>query len=627
MTAGFESTQPLLTILSMIVGGIFSLLFAQRARIPSILPLLIVGVVLGPRGVGLVRPEVFQSNLTTYISLLAALVLFEGGTSLKKDQLRHISGPVRNLLTLGAAVTWIGGTVAARALLTPSWGVAVLFGALLIVTGPTVIAPILRRVPVRERLHNVLKWEAILVDPIGVVAAVVAFEFFLAPRGNLGESLALFGGRLALGGALGALAGLVITVVPRKSRLFRFEGDEYGGLFVLAVVLFFFGISNLMLPETGLVVATLAGIFAGNASFPSKEEILGFARQLTHFALSVLFILLAANIPIEDMGRWALRSTALLGIMIVLVRPAAALLSLRGKQGLPWNEALFVSFFAPRGIVTAALASLFAATLEKQSPTDTAYFLPSAFFVVVGSILFYTLTSPWFSRALGVREAAGKDVAIVGANPLGLLLARELRREDIAAVFIDTTPGACDIARREGFPAHVGSGFNAKFLVSLDLKGIGQMVALTPNDEANMLSCRAFFPLLGKARVFRLWGTRDRWEELSSAGYDPANGRPLLLPPRENLTSIFEELEKKRARVARRTTESEWTLSPQSLHEMGVTWPLYVVVKGNIVFPQPDAALPAGSTLVYITFSNSRFAEFLKLFRFKSDEPEHPPTA
>jgi NhaP-type Na+/H+ or K+/H+ antiporter len=607
--------QPLLTILFMIVGGVACLLLAHRARIPSILFLLCAGIGLGPHFAGLVQPEVFRSNLSTYIALLAALVLFEGGTSLKKDQFRDVSGMVRNLLSTGVLVTWAGVTLAVHGLLGAPWRVAVLFGALMIVTGPTVVGPILQRVRVREQLHNVLKWEAILVDPLGVVTAVVAFELLHLNEVGLVGGLGLFVARLVLGTLLGLAAGAVITVSLRKSRFLRFEGDEFGGLFMLAAVLFFFGVSDVILSETGLVVVTVAGIYVGNSVFPGKEEILRFGRQLTLFSLSILFVLLSSGIPVGDLALWAKPSGWLLVVMIFLIRPLSVLASSWGGGRMPWRETVFISLLAPRGIVSAALASLFAVALVEQKIPGTDFFLPAAFFVIVGTIVFYAVVSPWAARLLGVREAPGKNLVIVGANPLGRLLAAELLKDGMVSVFVDTNPQFCRKARKEGFSASLGSGFDAGRLESLDLKGIGRMVALTSNHEVNVLSCQAFSRFLGKEHTFRLWGGADTWESVHSPAYDATWGRPLLFPPADDQVSIWEELDEKKPSIERLTLETPLSLSPDSLAGNKITWPLYALVEGNVIFPQPDTPIPAGGVLVHLVFSDSTLSGFLGLFK------------
>ena len=607
--------QPLHTILFMIVGGVACLLLAQRTRIPSILFLLCAGIGLGPHFAGLVQPEVFQSNLSTYISLLAALVLFEGGTSLKKDQFREVSGIVRNLLSTGVLVTWAGVTLAVHELFGAPWSVAILFGSLMIVTGPTVVGPILQRVRVREQLHNALKWEAILVDPLGVVTAVVVFELLHLDHVGWMGGLGFFAARLILGTLLGLAAGVAITFPLRKSRLLRFEGDEFGGLYMLAAVLFFFGVSDVILSETGLVVATVAGIYVGNSAFPAKEEILRFGRQLTLFSLSVLFILLSSGIPVTDLALWAKPSGLLLVVMIFLVRPLSVLACAWGAGRMPWREMVFISFLAPRGIVSAALASLFAVGLVGQNIPGTAFFLPGAFFVIVGTIVFYATVSPWVARWLGVREAPGKNLVIVGANPLGRLLATELRKDGVVSVFVDTNPHYCRKARKDGFSASLGSGFDAGRLESLDLKGIGRMVALTSNHEVNVLACQAFSRFLGKENIFRLWGGGDTWESVHSPMYDTSWGRPLLFPPADDQSSIWEELDEKKLSLERMALEGPLTLSPDSLAEKKITWPLYAVVEGEVVFPQPDTPIPAGSALVHLGFSDSKLSGFLSLFK------------
>ncbi|MBP9865240.1 MAG: sodium:proton antiporter, partial [Candidatus Omnitrophica bacterium] len=381
--------QPLLTIIGTIAAGIFSLILANKARLPSILFFLTSGILLGPSFANLIQPGVFSTNFPQYISILVALILFEGGMSLKTSQLKEISRPLRGLLTLGVMVTIVLISVFTHFLTQMSWSKSILFGAVMVVTGPTVVIPILHRVRVKENLHNILKWESILIDSIGVILAVVLFEILVSHGGGLGEALLMFIGRFCLGGFLGLLCGFLMVTALRDKKLLLLEGDELGGLFVLSMVLLFFGLSEMILPESGLVSATVAGLYFGNQKFPQKEEISRFKQQITLFALSGLFILLSANVPVGKIKTVYFEGSLLLCFMIFVVRPISVFLSTQGDSRLQFKDKFFLSFMAPRGIVSASLASLFAIQFEERALTGRGVFLPLAFFVITGSIVFY----------------------------------------------------------------------------------------------------------------------------------------------------------------------------------------------------------------------------------------------
>ena len=593
--------QPLSTLVLTIAGGIFSLILAEKSRIPSILYLLLFGILLGPEGVNLIQPKVFQpANFPHYISIMVALILFEGGASLKFSQFREVSGTVKNLLSVGLITTLTGVAAAAHFAAGLSWAKAVLLGSIMVVTGPTVVIPILHRIRVKENLHNILKWEAILIDPLGVVISVVLFEFLLSEHVGIWASLGMLGGRFALGIALGLAAGFLIILGLTKQWLLRLEGEELGGLFVLAVVLLFYGISEWLMPHSGLVAATTAGLIAGNRKFAFKDQIFHFESQVTLFALSALFILLSSNIPARATQRIMGEGLVLLFILVLVIRPLAVFLSTLKDKKLSFREKLFLSLLAPRGIVSASLASIFALSFEQKALTSRGVFLPLAFFLIAGTIVFYAATSPLVVRWLGVKEEEGNGVLIVGANPLGFFFADLLKQKGIPVTFLDTNPIFCSKAAQKGFPAHFGSGFDKEFLESLDLKGVGTMISLTPNHEVNVLSCQTLAEFLGRRKVYRLWDKTDSWETAAANTYDESWGKPLLATSALSSEELVEKLYIEKRPPASRTAQEQIKLTPENINRPDADCLLIAFSNGKPIFPAPNASLPAGSEIFYL---------------------------
>lgn len=595
--------QPLLTILVTVIAGVFSLILASKARLPSILYFLGCGIFLGPQFLNIIQPSVFRSNFPQYISISVALILFEGGMSLKIPQLKEISRALKGLLTLGVVTTLILVAVCTNALTDLSWKRSILFGAVMIVTGPTVVIPILQRIRIKEYLHNILKWEAILIDPLGVIIAVVLFELLVSHGVGVVQGMTFFVARFIVGTLLGLLCGWVMVTGLTKKNLLQFEGEELGGLFVLATVLLFYGASELILPESGLVAATVAGFYFGNKKFALKDKIVHFKEQITLFALSGLFILLSANVPVRKIQSVYFEGIILLALMIFVIRPLAVFISTYKDEKLSIRDKVFLSFMAPRGIVSASLASLFALQFEERALSGRGVFLPLAFSVIVGSILFYALFSGVIAKLLQVREEKGRGIAIVGANALGLLLAEELRKLNFPIKIIDMSPVLCQRARGLGFEAFCGSGFDKEFLEDIDLKGIVKLIAVTPNHAVNLLCCQAFSSYLSKKNVFRLWDMKESWESVAAVSFDESRGKPLWLRLGAGAQDKLQDWIEDKCYALRTEKKTQaLKLTPEVYKEFKDTVPLFAVVGQELFLLYPGANLPAGSEIRVLSY-------------------------
>lgn len=476
--------NPALTVALALVAGMLAQSLARHLRIPAIVLLLGSGVMLGPDGLDIVRPELLGDGLPMLVGFAVAIILFEGGLNLDWQRLRREGGVIRRLITLGAAVTALGGMLAAHLLLGWQWRPALLFGTLVIVTGPTVITPLLRRIKVRRNLETVLEAEGIFGDAVGAIVAVVTLEVLLAQSGD-SMALGVFGlpSRLLLGLALGGAGGLAIVGLLRVRRLVP---EGYENIFTLAIALALFQTSNAIIPETGIVTAIVAGLVVGNARTPVARELREFKEQLTIMMIGLLFVLLAADVRLREVAAlgWPGLATAL--ALMFLVRPLNILAS-TGGAGLTWREKAFLSWVAPRGIVAAAVSSLFGRSLAEAGVAGGEQLRALVFLVIALTVVAQGATTALVAGWLGVRRPSGVGYAILGAQPIGRLLGRLLGARGEPVVLIDANPDICREARQERFQVVQGNVLEETTLLASDLESRRAAIGVLPNEAVNLL--------------------------------------------------------------------------------------------------------------------------------------------
>lgn len=503
--------HPIVALPVIVALGLLAQLLAARWRIPAILPLLVIGFLLGPVTHVLTPGEVLTGQgLSLMTSLAIAIILFEGGLTLKVSDLSGHGKAVRRLISWGALVTWGLAAAAAHFITGLSWGVSVLFGALVIVTGPTVIAPLLRNIRPNARVSSVLRWEGILIDPIGALAAAIAFEWVRSETGNgaLSATFSHVASFVGVGTALGLLMGGLLMLVLRRDWL----PEHLVNPSVLAWVLLAFGLSDAFAPESGLLTVTIMGILLANSKLSQVESILHFKEEIVVILLSTIFVALAANIRTEALlGVFQPAPLLLLAAVVLLVRPASVLLSTMGTS-LNLREKLFISYVGPRGIVAAAISALFATRLQELGVPGAETLVTLVFAVIVGTVVLASLTAKPVAKALGVAEAEPDGYLIVGAHPLGRDIGTALQRAGAQVLLADTNLDNVRQARMSGLNAYYGSLLSAT-ANDVSLEGIGNLLALTSNDEANALSARKYVREFGKQHVFQL--LPDRTHERS----------------------------------------------------------------------------------------------------------------
>ena len=502
----------LLIGLAMILAmGVGAQWLSWRLRLPAILVLLLCGFIVGPiaqawRGTPWVNPnELFgEELLSPIVSVAVAIILFEGGLSLKLAELRLIGRIVRNLVTIGVATSWVLGATAAYFLIGLDGPLALLLGAILVVTGPTVIIPLLRQVRPSPQVGSVLKWEGMLIDPIGAMLAVLVFEW-ITTRSSTGHDHNATGALFAITatfftGTICALIGALLIVVPLR----RYWIPDYlQSPATLAVAVLAFAISNHFQAESGLLAVTVMGLILANQRYVTIQHIVEFKENLRVLLISSLFIILAARLEVNDLKQLNWGSFQFLLLTIVVIRPISVWLSTIGS-GWSWQKKLLVSAIAPRGIVAASVTSIFAIRLLNQDYTGAEQLVPHTFLVIVGTILFCALTSSPLARWLSLSTINPQGVLFVGAHDWARALANTLKNEGFEILMVDTNRDQVLTARMQGLNAIHGSILSEDVLDDLDLSEIRRVLAITANDQANALATLRLTEYVGREGAYQL---------------------------------------------------------------------------------------------------------------------------
>jgi CPA1 family monovalent cation:H+ antiporter len=506
--------------------GVAAQWLAWRLRLPSILLLLGFGVALGAVGL---NPDALLAEasgggseagpaiLFPIVSLAVAVVLFEGGLTLRLSELKQAGRDVLRLCTLAVAVSWGLTAVLAHFVMELDWGVAALIGAILVVTGPTVIGPLLRHIQPERRVGSVAKWEGIVVDPIGAVLAVLVFEVIMhGGRSSFPGMMLSLLMTAAVGCGVGLVTGVTLAELVRRYWI----PDALQGAFFLATALGVFALSNLAQRESGLVTVTVLGVYLANQQQASIRHVVEFKEHLVVLIISCLFIVLGSRLEFQSLLALKLEGLGFLAAMILVVRPASVFLATIGSR-LNWRERLFLALLAPRGIVAAAVTSVFALEIvrragsfperaELQALVPQAESLaPLTFLVIVGTVSVYGLTAGPLARRLKLAQPNPQGILFAGAERWIREVAQAIRQEGFAVLLVDTNYRNVSAARQAGIPAECASILSEHVQEELDLAGIGRLLALTPNDEVNTMAAREFAHQFGRANVYQLaaWDT------------------------------------------------------------------------------------------------------------------------
>ena len=526
----------LIDIATVIVLGIGAQWLAWRFRLPSILLLLVAGFVAGPV-LGLLSPEALQGDwVFAFVSVSIGIILFEGGLSLRLSELREVGTAVRNLLSVGVLVTWALTGTAAYFIVGFSVSLSVLIGAILTVTGPTVVVPLLRHIRPKGRVGTIAKWEGITIDPVGAILAVLVLEALIllhAPASAAGQGAGIAhaiqevgrGLMLEIVVALGvSVAGFVTLLVTLNQRLVP---DFLRNPVTLMIVVGAFVLSNQLQHESGLLTTTLMGIAMANQPYVSVKRIVEFKENLQVLLIGSLFIVLSARLELSALQYVNQETLLFLAVLIVVVRPVSVFISALGTK-MEWEEQLFMSWLAPRGIVAAAVASLFAFQLRDTFPEEIGALVPVVFLVIVGTVATYGLTAGPLARWLGLADPNPEGLLFVGAERWVRIIARFVHDLGYDVHLIDSNPDHVKSAREEGLQAQVANVLSESVLDEVNLSGIGRLLITIPNDEVGSLAALHFSEIFDTTDIYQLAAHPDSRQAGEGEMPKHLRGRPLF---------------------------------------------------------------------------------------------------
>lgn len=491
--------------LSMLAGICLLRAIAQwvawRVRLPAILFLLVFGLLAGPVA-GILKPdELFGDLLFPIISLSVAVILFEGSLTLKFSELKEIGSTVRNLVTIGAFITWILTSVIVHYVVGFDYDLALLFGAMVVVTGPTVIVPMLRTVRPVKRVANILRWEGIIIDPIGALLTVLTFNFYLASQKfeAADDILALFLLIVAVGIGIGLVFGFGLATVLRKFWL----PDYLRSPFTLLMVFIAFSMSEAIEHESGLLAVTVFGVVLANRPGVDVHDILDFKESLTILLISGLFIILAARVDFDGLVAAGWPSLLVVAGIIFIARPISVFVSALGSD-LSTREKLLIAWIGPRGIVCAAVAAIFALKLEQQGAPAASLLVPLAFLVIICTVVLQSLTAKPIATWLDVRDPAPAGYLIVGGGRVARMIAQTLATQDVRVVIADSDWDHICQARMDGIETYFGNPISDHADKFLDLSGIGYLISLSGRANFDVLTAMHFRREFGVGHMYEL---------------------------------------------------------------------------------------------------------------------------
>ncbi|MGV8813284.1 MAG: cation:proton antiporter [Gelidibacter sp.] len=514
----------------LVILGILAQWVAWKLKIPAILPLILIGLLVGPiaaeylssDGSKWIEPIYNGKNglfpgesLFYFVSLSISIILFEGGLTLRVKEIKNVGPVITKLITIGSIVTFFGAAIAAHYLFYLSWEMSFLFSALIMVTGPTVITPILRHIPLKQDVSAVLRWEGILIDPIGALVAVLVFEFISVDVGGAFTKTAFieFGKIVLFGSTFGFAFAHGLNFVLNK----HFIPHYLLNVFALASVLGVFVLADVFAHESGLLAVVVMGMILGNSNSPYLKELLYFKESLSILLVSILFILLAANINMEDlMLVFNGNMVALFAIVVFVLRPIGVFLSTRNST-FERNEKIFISWVGPRGIVAAGIASLFGLKLARNGFEDAEFITPLVFMIVLGTVLLNATTARFVSKKLGVFLKKSTGILIVGASKASRLIANYLEKNGRHVVLIDNNQSNINQAQELGLEALNFNIYSDSLSDNIELNDVGYIIAMTANSDINQFFIDQYGKEFGANGAFRLISS----DELSDPDFKP----------------------------------------------------------------------------------------------------------
>ncbi len=497
----------LLSLAGIGVLGICCQWLAWWAKLPAILFLLISGILVGPV-FEILEPDVLFGNLLfPIVSLSVAIILFEGSLTLKFEDIRGHGNTVRNLITVGALITWLIIAFSTHYLIGFPFELSFLFGAVVIVTGPTVIIPMLRTVRPNEKISNVLRWEGIVIDPLGALLAVLVFDFIISGQQHnaISNIILTFGAIIFIGFFIGFISGWALGDLLRKQLIPQYLRN----VIVLIAVSAIFVISDSIEHESGLLAVTIMGMTMANMKNMDIDDILDFKESLSLLLISCLFIVLAARIEFYQLIQIGWPALGILAITMLIARPISVFVSALGSD-LSFNEKLLISWIGPRGIVAAAVSALFALRLENAGFVEASLIVPLTFLIIIGTVVIQSATAKFIAKSLKVREPPPTGFLIIGAGNVARAIGKELQSQGLKVVLTDSTWENISLARMDGLETYYGNPISEHADRNLNLTGIGKVLAISGRSNMDTLACLKFKSEFGVNNVYELKSNREK---------------------------------------------------------------------------------------------------------------------
>ena len=512
-----ESFEITLQIVLAVLAGISAQVIGEYLKVPSIVFLLLLGILLGADGIDVLHPNELGIGLEVLVALAVAVILFEGGLNLELRELGKVSGSLRNLVTLGTLITLVAGGMAAHWLAEFPWSIAFLYASLVVVTGPTVIGPLLKQVRVDRQVSTILEGEGVLIDPVGAILAVVVLNAILnsdAAAITVASGLLL---RLGIGTLVGIIGGWLLGLFLKNTdRL----SEELKNLVVLAGLWGLFVLSQILYSESGLMATVAAGIMVKASGLPEQRLLKRFKGQLTVLFVSVLFVLLAADLSIASVFALGWGSVIAVLVLMFVIRPLSVVIC-TWNSGLNWRQKIFLAWVAPKGIVSASVASLFAILLTENGITGGDAIKALVFLTIMMTVFCQGLTAGLVARVLQITLSEATGAVIVGGNNLGRLIAKLFLEAGESVMLIDTNEEACKIAESEKIPVVQRSGLDAETLEEIGIESMGTFIALTKNGEINLVLAQRAMEEFQPPRVLAVFPKSDSDSSNSNMAANP----------------------------------------------------------------------------------------------------------
>lgn len=494
-----------LQIVIAVLAGISAQVVGEYLRVPSIVFLLLFGIFLGADCLDILHPHDLGVGLEVLVPLSVAIILFEGGLNLELKELGKVSDSLRNLVTIGTLITLIGGGMAAHWLAEFPWSIAFLYASLVVVTGPTVIGPLLKQVGVDRQVATLLEGEGVLIDPVGAILAVVVLNAIINSNSAPIDVISGLFLRLGIGAIVGTLGGWLIGLLLKKADNL---GEDLKNLVVLAGIWGLFVLSQTLYSESGLMATVAAGIVVKASSIPEERLLKRFKGQLTVLCVSVLFILLAADLSIASMVALGWGSVLAVLVLMVVVRPIS-IAACTWNSSLNWRQKIFLAWVAPKGIVSASVASLFAIVLTERGINGGDAIKALVFLTILMTVFLQGLTARLLARWLQITSSKAKGAVVVGGNNLGRLIARLYQDAGESVVLIDADPEICQKAEAENIPVFQSSGLDPDVLEKAGIESMGTFVALTDQREVNFVLAQRAMEEFQPPRILAVFPEND----------------------------------------------------------------------------------------------------------------------